>query len=121
MAKDYKQLKTQHVSGHVGSSLSDINSVSLSMPVPYLHHPLMRPPKLTVRTAVDDPLMVGTPIAYASVHTIHRKRFLHRSATELRHNARCDDGVLIFAMASQFLVARTSSLDIPHELQTIDF
>ncbi|KAF2450766.1 GPI-anchored wall transfer protein 1 [Karstenula rhodostoma CBS 690.94] len=36
MAKDYKQLKTQHVSGHVGSSLSDINSVSLSMPLTIL-------------------------------------------------------------------------------------
>lgn len=39
MSKNYKQLKTQHVSGHVGSSLSDINSVSLAMPVPYMTHP----------------------------------------------------------------------------------
>ncbi|KAF1966611.1 GPI-anchored wall transfer protein 1 [Bimuria novae-zelandiae CBS 107.79] len=36
MAKDYKQLKTQHVSGHVGSSLYDINSVSLAMPLTIL-------------------------------------------------------------------------------------
>ena len=36
MTKDYKQLKTQHVSGHVGSTLSDINSVSLAMPVRYM-------------------------------------------------------------------------------------
>ncbi|KAL5378047.1 hypothetical protein DPSP01_009333 [Paraphaeosphaeria sporulosa] len=36
MANDYKQLKTQHVSGHVGSSLFDINSVSLSMPLTIL-------------------------------------------------------------------------------------
>jgi len=34
MAKDYKQLKTEHVSGLTGSSLFDINSVSLAMPVP---------------------------------------------------------------------------------------
>ncbi|KAJ4292543.1 Glucosaminyl phosphatidylinositol (GlcN-PI) nositol acylation protein [Kalmusia sp. IMI 367209] len=33
---NYKQLKTQHVSGHVGSSLSDVNSVSLSMPLTIL-------------------------------------------------------------------------------------
>jgi hypothetical protein len=36
MAKEYKQLKMEHVSGLTGSSLSDINSVSLSMPVPYM-------------------------------------------------------------------------------------
>lgn len=33
MAKDYKQLKMEHVSGLTGSSLFDINSVSLAMPV----------------------------------------------------------------------------------------
>jgi hypothetical protein len=36
MAKDYKQLKMEHVSGRTGSSLSDVNSVSLAMPVPYM-------------------------------------------------------------------------------------
>jgi hypothetical protein len=36
MAKDYKQLKMEHVSGLTGSSLSDFNSVSLAMPVPYM-------------------------------------------------------------------------------------
>jgi phosphatidylinositol glycan class W len=38
MAKDYKQLKMEHVSGLTGSSLFDINSVSLAMPVPYTTH-----------------------------------------------------------------------------------
>jgi hypothetical protein len=41
MAKDYKQLKTEHVSGLTGSSLFDINSVSLAMPVPYKAHTLV--------------------------------------------------------------------------------
>ncbi|CAI6266724.1 unnamed protein product [Periconia digitata] len=36
MAKDYKQLKQEHVSGHTGSSLFDINSVSLALPLSIL-------------------------------------------------------------------------------------
>ncbi|KAF2681018.1 GPI-anchored wall transfer protein 1 [Lentithecium fluviatile CBS 122367] len=36
MAKDYKQLKMEHVSGLTGSSLFDINSVSLAMPLTIL-------------------------------------------------------------------------------------
>ncbi|KAF2638404.1 GPI-anchored wall transfer protein 1 [Massarina eburnea CBS 473.64] len=36
MVKDYKQLKQEHVSGHTGSSLFDINSVSLAMPLTIL-------------------------------------------------------------------------------------
>ncbi|KAF1954608.1 GPI-anchored wall transfer protein 1 [Byssothecium circinans] len=36
MTKDYKQLKQEHVSGHMGSSLFDINSVSLAMPLSIL-------------------------------------------------------------------------------------
>lgn len=35
MAKTYKQLKEAWVSGHTGSSVADVNSVSLAMPVPY--------------------------------------------------------------------------------------
>jgi hypothetical protein len=37
MAKTYKQLKEAWVSGHTGSSVADVNSVSLAMPVPYTH------------------------------------------------------------------------------------
>ncbi|PVH97487.1 GPI-anchored wall transfer protein 1 [Periconia macrospinosa] len=36
MPKDYKQLKQEHVSGHTGSSLFDIHSVSLAMPLTIL-------------------------------------------------------------------------------------
>lgn len=69
MAKDYKQLKTQHVSGHVGSSLSDINSVSLAMPVPYMTRPRMRQPVLTPLT-VDNSTVVRLAIAHAPVYTV---------------------------------------------------
>jgi hypothetical protein len=37
MAKTYKQMKEAWVSGHTGSSVADVNSVSLAMPVPYTH------------------------------------------------------------------------------------
>jgi hypothetical protein len=35
MAKTYKEMKEAWVSGHTGSSVADVNSVSLAMPVPY--------------------------------------------------------------------------------------
>jgi phosphatidylinositol glycan class W len=35
MAKTYKQMKEAWVSGHTGSSVADVNSVSLAMPVQY--------------------------------------------------------------------------------------
>ena len=34
MAKTYKQMKEAWVSGHTGSSVADVNIVSLAMPVP---------------------------------------------------------------------------------------
>jgi hypothetical protein len=37
MAKSYKQMKEAWVSGHTGSSVADVNSVSLAMPVQYTH------------------------------------------------------------------------------------
>jgi hypothetical protein len=37
MTKTYKQLKEAWVSGHTGSSVADVNSVSLAMPVPYTY------------------------------------------------------------------------------------
>jgi len=37
MAKTYKEMKEAWVSGHTGSSVADVNSVSLAMPVPYTH------------------------------------------------------------------------------------
>jgi hypothetical protein len=120
MANDYKQLKTQHVSGHVGSSLFDINSVSLSMPVPYMTHPSVALPRLIVRVIVDHSSMVGSASAHASVHTIHRERLLHRSPTELRHYARGDDRVFVLAMALEHLVGDSSNHDILHQLRHKD-
>lgn len=46
MAKTYKQMKEAWVSGHTGSSVADVNSVSLAMPVPYTH-PLLKQCTLT--------------------------------------------------------------------------
>jgi hypothetical protein len=46
MAKTYKQMKEAWVSGHTGSSVADVNSVSLAMPVPYTH-PLLKQWTLT--------------------------------------------------------------------------
>lgn len=33
-AKTYKEMKEAWVTGHTGSSIADVNSVSLAMPVP---------------------------------------------------------------------------------------
>ena len=33
--KTYKELKEAWVTGHTGSSVADVNNVSLAMPVPY--------------------------------------------------------------------------------------
>lgn len=46
MARTYKQMKEAWVSGHTGSSVADVNSVSLAMPVPYTH-PLLKQRALT--------------------------------------------------------------------------
>jgi hypothetical protein len=37
-AKSYKQEKEAWVSGHMGGSVADVNSVSFAMPVPYTWH-----------------------------------------------------------------------------------
>ncbi len=34
-AKSYRDQKVEWVSGHTGSSVADVNNVSLAMPVPY--------------------------------------------------------------------------------------
>lgn len=34
-AKTYKEMKEAWVTGHTGSSVADVNSVSLAMPVPH--------------------------------------------------------------------------------------
>jgi hypothetical protein len=36
--KSYKEQKEAWVSGHMGGSVADVNSVSLAMPVPYTWH-----------------------------------------------------------------------------------
>lgn len=35
--KTYKEMKEAWVTGHTGSSVADVNSVALAMPVPYTH------------------------------------------------------------------------------------
>ncbi len=39
--KTYKELKEAWVTGHTGSSVADVNSVSLAMPVPYTFNDLL--------------------------------------------------------------------------------
>lgn len=76
MEKDYKQLKTEHVSGHTGSSLFDINSVSLAMPVPYMAQ--QNALCCTDYIPADTPALVCPSIAYAPILAVYAWRLLRR-------------------------------------------
>lgn len=45
--KTYKELKEAWVTGHTGSSVADVNSVSLAMPVPHTLLKIVTKPQLT--------------------------------------------------------------------------
>jgi len=51
MVKTYKEQKEAWVSGHTGSSVADVNSVSLAMPVQYTNPQLRLRARLTTITS----------------------------------------------------------------------
>jgi hypothetical protein len=110
MAKDYKAMKEAWVTGLTGSSVADVNSVSLAMPVIYTCSCECMLPMLTMLSIAHPPTLVRPAIAHAFVHPLYARLVSRRFLAQLRSYPRCDHRVLILAVAAQSATSTASSL-----------
>ena len=89
------------MSGHTGSSVADVNSVSLAMPVPYTRPRFTRCAFADPRITAEHISLVCNTVAHAYLHALYIPRDLCRLLAQLRSNAVCDDRLLVVTMGSE--------------------
>lgn len=78
MVRYDKAAKESHVSGWTGSSVADVNSVSLAMPVCEPQETTVLLSMLTLDLTARYFPLVGPPVSQSHIHTLHTFRYLRR-------------------------------------------
>ena len=110
MVKYDKQAKVNFVSGLTGSSVSDINSVSLALPV---RLPNCQSTQADHYIAARCLPLVGPPVAPATLYTLHQGRPLRRYPSQLRRRPLRNHNLRPIIMALQLAPRSTHPCDTP--------